>query len=127
MGHLQRSHGFTSSGKLSVAVTIGKEVPEIQTFIDCYLCGERCRLLELKRHLGKHQEQLALFAMPSYVSQQESDDDDKSAVSGDPDPIALDDDSSGSEWSNDQDANMPREERVPRARRRPENVGKRIL
>lgn len=40
--------------------------------VDCALCGEVLfSLLDLRRHLGRHHEQLALFALP--VSQLSED------------------------------------------------------
>jgi hypothetical protein len=46
---------------------------------DCELCGVRLpTLTQLRRHLGKHQEELSLFALPSYMKEDdgEVDEDD---------------------------------------------------
>ncbi|KAH7092281.1 hypothetical protein FB567DRAFT_435123, partial [Paraphoma chrysanthemicola] len=44
---------------------------------DCYLCHLRLpSLTQLRRHLGKHHEELALFALPSHVMKDDDEDQD---------------------------------------------------
>ncbi|KAJ4378885.1 hypothetical protein N0V86_005759 [Didymella sp. IMI 355093] len=43
----------------------------------CGLCDKRMTLRALRKHLGHHQEQLALFALPSNLDETEDDPDDE--------------------------------------------------
>jgi hypothetical protein len=43
----------------------------------CGLCNKRMTLRALRKHLGHHQEQLALFALPSNLDETEDDPDDE--------------------------------------------------
>ncbi|KAL1392311.1 hypothetical protein HDK64DRAFT_296940 [Phyllosticta capitalensis] len=68
-----------------------QEKPDYSSLVDCPLCGENIRLLQLQSHLGKHQYQLALYILrdhledtsilyynESEVSGQNSDDEPES-------------------------------------------------
>jgi hypothetical protein len=47
----------------------------------CALCGETMTLRALQRHLGSHQQQLALFALPTNLGDAEDDTNDRDAGS----------------------------------------------
>jgi len=49
---------------------------------ECILCGQQMTLRALQKHLGRHQQQLALFALPTNLG---DDEDDEQDVQGDND------------------------------------------
>lgn len=58
-------------------VESSEHTPGIETLADCCLCGENCSsLLQLRNHLGDHQRQLALFALPPLNSEEHDSDED---------------------------------------------------
>ncbi|KAK8246591.1 hypothetical protein HDK90DRAFT_15103 [Phyllosticta capitalensis] len=68
--HLTR-HPEVTSGE----VELGQLRPDLTSLAQCSLCKENFRLLQLKAHLGSHQQQLALFALPSQVMSTDSEDE----------------------------------------------------
>jgi len=53
---------------------------------ECMLCGQRMTLRALQKHLGRHQQQLALFALPANSGDDEDDEQDiQEDVQGDDD------------------------------------------
>lgn len=68
-GHLIRDHGTTDPSE--ALISEAEHVDGIETNGDCCLCGDKCNtLLELRDHLGEHQRQLALFALPPLESEE---------------------------------------------------------
>lgn len=68
-GHLIRDHGTTDPPE--ALISEAEHVDGIETNGDCCLCGDKCKpLLELRDHLGEHQRQLALFALPPLESEE---------------------------------------------------------
>ncbi|KAK3357801.1 hypothetical protein B0T25DRAFT_630768 [Lasiosphaeria hispida] len=100
--------------KLDAMINLSARTLQVEDGITCRLCGETISSLkQYQRHVGRHQEQLSLFALPSIAQMgedgdngqrsDESDDDDghKNAVG-----ISGDDDGSEStaEMGNDEKA-----------------------
>lgn len=50
---------------------------DAKEIVGCPLCGERMRLWGLQRHLGHHQEQLALFALPPNIDATEDNQEEE--------------------------------------------------
>ncbi|KAK5989762.1 hypothetical protein PT974_08022 [Cladobotryum mycophilum] len=78
---------------LDAVVSLGARPRSKEDGIACFLCGETLvSFRQYRRHAGRHQEQLALFALPS-LYYDETDD----AVSLFSDPKVSDDSDAGSE------------------------------
>lgn len=96
--HLRSSHGYTDAlERLDVARSCS-ELEANDAFQSCPLCEEwptassRRNSTELQKHLGRHLEQLALFALPHLEDDAEKSEHDESASehdleSGDDDTI----------------------------------------
>ncbi|KAF2005540.1 hypothetical protein P154DRAFT_423989, partial [Amniculicola lignicola CBS 123094] len=50
-------------------------VSSMNSNADCALCKQCISLTQLRRHMGKHLEELALFAIPSYMNEDEDEND----------------------------------------------------
>ncbi|KAK8257551.1 hypothetical protein IWZ00DRAFT_484614 [Phyllosticta capitalensis] len=73
--------------------------PELSSCVFCPLCREEHRLSELQSHLGEHQQQLALFALPLQINNSEKDDgfDDDSEAPEEASVIETESDAKASE------------------------------
>ncbi|KAK8221189.1 hypothetical protein IWZ01DRAFT_490085 [Phyllosticta capitalensis] len=60
-----------------------QEKPDYSSLVDCPLCGENLRLLQLQSHLGKHQYQLALYILRDHLEDTSILYHDESEVSDD--------------------------------------------
>ena len=69
--HLGLAHpDLVSEARLSVVLSTCYRSEPAQGEVECMLCMCRCpSLLQLRRHVGKHQEELSLFALPSHVGE----------------------------------------------------------
>lgn len=74
--HLWRDHSDMISGKrLDNLVQSCERCVAMETETECVLCQQKVSsLTQLRRHLGKHHEELSLFALPSHTK----DDNDES-------------------------------------------------
>jgi hypothetical protein len=77
--HLQLVHiDWSSEGRLDDMMRSCERTTDMDAEAECVLCQQNYpSLTQLRRHLGKHHEELALFALPLYMKdeQDESDDD----------------------------------------------------
>jgi hypothetical protein len=78
--HLANEHDVPTNNDRTIDLVRNCERQEAMSAeADCELCGVRLpTLTQLRRHLGKHQEELSLFALPSYMKEddEEVDEDD---------------------------------------------------
>jgi len=86
--HLQKAHpNSVSSGQLDAIVSLSARPLKPEDGIACPLCREVLSSRKgYQRHVGRHQEQLALFALPSLETEGEiasDDEDDGSELAGD--------------------------------------------
>ena len=92
-----------------------------KTAIECPLCHEEYPFdPQLRRHLGKHQEQLALFALPSNLeeTEEEHDEEEKANIDNEGRQEAKDSDRSVSDGDSHEDG----QKETPT----PEKLGQRI-
>ncbi|KAH7372041.1 hypothetical protein BKA66DRAFT_180037 [Pyrenochaeta sp. MPI-SDFR-AT-0127] len=70
--HVQKRHADLASNRLYHALkrTSAKSA-SLQDSSQCALCGKRMSLRALQKHLGSHQQQLALFALPPNLNETE--------------------------------------------------------
>ncbi|OCL02070.1 hypothetical protein AOQ84DRAFT_383049 [Glonium stellatum] len=86
--HLERAHPALSGGAhLPVLMHMCERKASMNTPADCSLCHQPLpSLTQLRRHMGQHYEQLALFAIPSNLEEVEENDSkvesDKEAEKG---------------------------------------------
>jgi tetratricopeptide (TPR) repeat protein len=77
--HLQLAHtDWSSEDRLDDMMRSCERTSNMDAEAECVLCQQKYpSLTQLRRHLGKHHEELALFALPLYMKdeQEESDDD----------------------------------------------------
>jgi hypothetical protein len=76
--HAKRAHPtvFTAS-QLPSLINMHERQVSAKTQMECPLCREKAPLYpQFRRHLAKHQEQLALFALPSNLEQTEEEEGD---------------------------------------------------
>jgi hypothetical protein len=75
--HIRHTHQNLFIGnQLPALVNMSERQVSPKTQIECPLCKEMVPLLpDLRRHLGEHQEQLALFALPSNLEQTEEENE----------------------------------------------------
>ncbi|KAK8169920.1 hypothetical protein IWX90DRAFT_192809 [Phyllosticta citrichinensis] len=85
--------------------------PNATFCVDCALCGKSLPLAQLQSHLGEHQQQLALFALPLQIRNSENDDDfdDDSEA---PEEASVDEGGSDTEGSADEDVDANAEEDI---------------
>jgi hypothetical protein len=99
--HVQKSHpDLTSANMLSALKRTSAKNADLGEQTQCSLCGKSMALRTLQRHLGSHQQQLALFALPLNLDNTEddpNDDDGGSILAGN------DDDEEHSDLSNTSD------------------------
>ncbi|OJD33127.1 zinc finger transcription factor ace1 [Diplodia corticola] len=76
--HVRQKHPeFNTTDELNHLVILCERYPSMDSWTHCHLCGQqRIQLRDLEKHVGKHQEQLALFALPSISGQDEEDSGD---------------------------------------------------
>ncbi|KAF2661868.1 hypothetical protein K491DRAFT_332872 [Lophiostoma macrostomum CBS 122681] len=72
--HVEMSHPDLSQSRVVSALkrTAAKR-PSLSDDACCPLCNQQMPLRSLQRHLARHQEQLALFALPSFPEDSEED------------------------------------------------------
>lgn len=75
--HIQRSHpDLAVPAVYSVIRRTSARSPKLSDQATCKLCNDNMALRRLRKHLGQHQEQLALFALPATVEESTVDSDD---------------------------------------------------
>ncbi|KAF1844871.1 uncharacterized protein K460DRAFT_99857 [Cucurbitaria berberidis CBS 394.84] len=100
--HVQKNHpDLASLDMLSALKRTSARNASLMESTICDLCGRTLTLRTLQRHLGSHQQQLALFALPPNLDDTEEDlkDDEKDALNLDDE----DDDEDISDISDEQD------------------------
>jgi hypothetical protein len=92
--HVRAQHPDLSSPDILSALQItSRKAASLSTRVECPLCDEKeiMTLRALLRHLGKHQEQLSLFALPSNMEGSEDGVDesesDRDSLSSDDRPV----------------------------------------
>jgi hypothetical protein len=92
--HVRAQHPDLSSPDILSALQItSRKAASLSTRVECPLCDEKeiMTLRVLLRHLGKHQEQLSLFALPSNMEGSEDGVDesesDRDSLSSDERPV----------------------------------------
>ncbi|KAF2867799.1 hypothetical protein BDV95DRAFT_502175, partial [Massariosphaeria phaeospora] len=77
--HLQNDHpDFNNDHRLDEMIRTCERLPAMGETAECALCQQRLpSLTQLRRHLGKHHEELALFALPSYMKDDHDESDDE--------------------------------------------------
>ncbi|KAF2467713.1 uncharacterized protein BDR25DRAFT_374557, partial [Lindgomyces ingoldianus] len=81
--HVQRSHSDLSAPKmLSVLKRTAARTANLTNQADCPLCDKRMTLKALQKHLGRHHEELALFALPPNLdaTEEEPQDDEEESL-----------------------------------------------
>lgn len=82
--HQRREHHKTFIPNQSIAFqNMHESQVDAKMTVECPLCQEKTPFFpQYRRHLGKHQEQLALFAVPSdlYQAKEEAEEDEEDAV-----------------------------------------------
>lgn len=68
--HVEATHAMQiTPGRLDAQIKLHSEDIDDEASLACPLCGEEQRSVKLyRRHVGRHQEQLSLFALPSLES-----------------------------------------------------------
>lgn len=77
--HLQQSHGHSKNQEQLTSLVDSCEMgakPDFET--NCILCGDSLKIEHLEQHLGKHQEHLALFALPDISASDMNEVEDSS-------------------------------------------------
>jgi hypothetical protein len=85
--HVQKSHpDLTSPSMLSALKRVSAKSADLGGQTHCALCDKPMALRALQRHLGSHQQQLALFSLPSNLDDTtddpNDDDDEESLIAG---------------------------------------------
>jgi hypothetical protein len=84
--HVQKSHpDLASASMLSALKRTSAKSADLTGQTQCVLCGKSMMLRAMQRHLGSHQQQLALFALPANLDDTEdepNDDDGESITAG---------------------------------------------
>ncbi|KAF2267558.1 hypothetical protein CC78DRAFT_576928 [Lojkania enalia] len=75
--HLNLAHpDLCSESRLDDLMRTCERKAAVDTGAECVLCQQQlASLTQLRRHLGKHHEELALFALPSYLKDSEDEKD----------------------------------------------------
>jgi hypothetical protein len=81
--HIRRAHiELTIDGRQDVVVETRRRQVQTGSSAECVFCNAALNSLTLlRRHVGKHQEELALFSLPSY----DADDNDENSNAGESD------------------------------------------
>ena len=92
--HVFQSHSTAGAlGDMAALIRLSKESGSIASDLTCPFCSETLgSASQYQRHVGRHQEQVALFALPKTESGSESDDETDKSESAD----ALEDGASDS-------------------------------
>jgi hypothetical protein len=70
--HVNNRHtDLADPNMLSALERTSKKVADVSAQVSCPFCNMSLALSTFKRHVGRHQEQLALFALPSSVDEKE--------------------------------------------------------
>ncbi|KAK3364619.1 hypothetical protein B0T25DRAFT_69838 [Lasiosphaeria hispida] len=79
--HVRSNHlAEVSTGQLDALVDLSARPLKVEDGMACRLCGETLfSLKQYRRHVGRHQEQLSLFALPS-LGQGTEDEDESEAT-----------------------------------------------
>ncbi|KAH6642193.1 hypothetical protein C7974DRAFT_97147 [Boeremia exigua] len=82
--HLVVQHPRIGNGEQVVEfMKARRRMPQMDTEGDCALCGARLvSLIQLRRHLGRHLQELSLSAIPLEVLRADTDTEDNSIVDG---------------------------------------------
>jgi hypothetical protein len=104
--HVRKNHSdLASASMFSALKRTSAKSADLGGKTQCTLCGKYMALRALQRHLGNHQQQLALFALPPNLEDTEddpNDDDGELAIAGNIDEDLSDmSDTSDPEVAND--------------------------
>lgn len=82
--HLEHDHDYVGiKGRIGEVMKTCERSPPMHAETECALCcAKLSSLIQLRHHLGKHQQELSLFAIPSYA-RGDSEDDDESVKDDD--------------------------------------------
>ena len=71
--HLNECHSssFTNEEQIEIIVSMCAKPLASSHFTTCSLCGDRCTIGRLERHVARHLEELALFALPRRLYDEE--------------------------------------------------------
>lgn len=70
--HLREDHTRISTLQLADLVSLCEQQINLDLITECRLCGQKgLSIRGLEKHIGNHQEQLALFALPSVLPEEE--------------------------------------------------------
>lgn len=77
--HLQDAHpDWSGNNRLDDLVRTCERQTSMDTEVECALCQQKlASLTQLRRHLGRHHEELALFSLPSYMKDDRDETDDR--------------------------------------------------
>ncbi|KAF1829056.1 hypothetical protein BDW02DRAFT_561926 [Decorospora gaudefroyi] len=79
--HVRKSHpDLASENTLSVLKRTSAKGADLGGQTECALCGKNLTLRALQRHLGSHQQHLALFALPPNLDNTEDDPNDDDEI-----------------------------------------------
>ncbi|ORY02187.1 hypothetical protein BCR34DRAFT_88313 [Clohesyomyces aquaticus] len=76
--HAKTTHPEVSSDMMSALIQTAARSASLLERATCPLCGKHMALRALKKHLGHHQEQLALFALPLSVATEDKPESEDS-------------------------------------------------
>jgi hypothetical protein len=97
--HLTNEHDVLADNDRTVDLVRNCERQEsMNTGADCELCSTKLSTLtQLRRHLGKHHEELSLFALPSHMKEDDNEAEEGHVENGSTSSVAGSDDSLSSE------------------------------
>lgn len=80
--HVSQSHsGAGTPQELAAMISLSEQPLNIRSGVSCPICGVTLdSARQYQSHVGRHQEQLALFALPDLESNDDSDTDDEEAL-----------------------------------------------
>ncbi|KAK4040937.1 hypothetical protein C8A01DRAFT_34994 [Parachaetomium inaequale] len=83
--HLETSHpAERSTAELDALVKLSEQLLNIRQGVSCPLCNETLRSVQqYQRHVGRHQEQLSLFALPYLEADGEAEGDEQDSDASD--------------------------------------------
>lgn len=78
--HVRHAHReLVTDERLEDIIQTRRKQTNPESRVQCTFCGEALgSLIQLRRHLGKHQEELALFSLPSHLVDDDDVDHDQS-------------------------------------------------
>ncbi|KAJ3544771.1 hypothetical protein NM208_g2880 [Fusarium decemcellulare] len=81
--HINKAHpGAISTSHLESMISLSARPAQVEDGISCPMCRDKLySVKEYQRHVGRHQEQLALFALPSIQSQDDEENSRDESIS----------------------------------------------